>query len=220
MATKPFIYLSAGVGNAQFVESLRMAAEAGTDYSGVLCGRATWKDGMPIYATKGVKALEDWLSTEGVKNIKAVNAALKGATPWAKKLRPRHHDGVDVKSRTMLSILLLSLAAFQPAPAAQPQLPPGVVRVGNGVSAPVLLSQREPTYTTKRETRESRVRSACAASWTKKGSNHRKVAESFEASLDKSAVGAVSKWRFKPGMKDGKPVAVQVLIDVELFHPL
>jgi tagatose 1,6-diphosphate aldolase len=86
VATKPFIYLSAGVSNAQFVESLSMATEAGTDYSGVLCGRATWKDGMPIYATKGVKALEDWLSTEGVKNINAVNAALKGATPWSKKL--------------------------------------------------------------------------------------------------------------------------------------
>ncbi len=66
------------MSNAQFVESLSMATEAGTDYSGVLCGRATWKDGMPIYATKGVKALEDWLSTEGVKNIQAVNAALKG----------------------------------------------------------------------------------------------------------------------------------------------
>jgi tagatose 1,6-diphosphate aldolase len=86
VATKPFIYLSAGVGNAQFVESLNMATEAGTDYSGVLCGRATWKDGMPIYATKGPKALEDWLSDQGVKNINAVNAALSGATPWAKKL--------------------------------------------------------------------------------------------------------------------------------------
>jgi tagatose 1,6-diphosphate aldolase len=86
VATKPFIYLSAGVSNAQFVESLSMAKEAGTDFSGVLCGRATWKDGMPIYATKGVKALEDWLSTEGVKNINAVNAALKGATPWTKKV--------------------------------------------------------------------------------------------------------------------------------------
>ena len=86
VATKPFIYLSAGVSNAQFVESLNMATEAATDYSGVLCGRATWKDGMPIYATKGVKALEDWLSSEGVKNINAVNAALKGATPWTKKM--------------------------------------------------------------------------------------------------------------------------------------
>jgi tagatose 1,6-diphosphate aldolase len=86
VATKPFIYLSAGVGNAEFVESLNMAKEAGTDFSGVLCGRATWKDGMPIYATKGPKALEDWLSDQGVKNINAVNAALAGATPWAKKL--------------------------------------------------------------------------------------------------------------------------------------
>ena len=86
VATKPFIYLSAGVGNAQFVESLNMAAESGADFSGVLCGRATWKDGMPVYATKGPKALEEWLSVEGVKNIEAVNAALKGATPWSKKL--------------------------------------------------------------------------------------------------------------------------------------
>ena len=86
VALKPFIYLSAGVGNAQFVENLRMATEAGAAFSGVLCGRATWKDGMPIYAKQGVKALEDFLSTQGVENINAVNAALKGATPWHKKL--------------------------------------------------------------------------------------------------------------------------------------
>src|SRR5215467_8940061 len=69
VAKKPFIYLSAGVSNPQFIESLAMAAESGTDYSGVLCGRATWKDGVPVYAKQGVKALEDWLSKEGVKNI-------------------------------------------------------------------------------------------------------------------------------------------------------
>jgi tagatose 1,6-diphosphate aldolase len=86
VAQKPFIYLSAGVGNAQFVEALNMAAEAGTDYSGVLCGRATWKDGVPVYATKGVKALEDWLSDQGVKNINAVNDAIQSAKPWNAKL--------------------------------------------------------------------------------------------------------------------------------------
>jgi tagatose 1,6-diphosphate aldolase len=85
VATKPFIYLSAGVSNAQFVESLNMAAEAGTDYSGVLCGRATWKDGIPVYAKQGVKALEDWLQDEGVKNINAVNAAIKPAKSWKLK---------------------------------------------------------------------------------------------------------------------------------------
>jgi len=86
VAKKPFIYLSAGVSNAQFVESLHMASEAGTDFSGVLCGRATWKEGIPVYAKSGVKALEDWLSKEGVKNINAVNDAIKSATPWYAKL--------------------------------------------------------------------------------------------------------------------------------------
>jgi tagatose 1,6-diphosphate aldolase len=82
IATKPFIYLSAGVSNAQFVESLNMAAEAGTKYSGVLCGRATWKEGIPVYAKQGVKALEEWLQREGVKNINAVNDAIRPAVAW------------------------------------------------------------------------------------------------------------------------------------------
>jgi tagatose 1,6-diphosphate aldolase len=86
IAAKPFIYLSAGVSNAQFTESLKMAAEAGTDYSGVLCGRATWKEGMPIFAKHGVKALEEWLQREGVRNINAVNDAIKTATPWYAKM--------------------------------------------------------------------------------------------------------------------------------------
>ncbi|HXG32179.1 MAG TPA: tagatose 1,6-diphosphate aldolase [Bryobacteraceae bacterium] len=85
-ASKPFIYLSAGVSNQQFVESLHLAAEAGVDFSGVLCGRATWKDGIPVYAQKGVKALEDWLAKDGVRNINAVNDAIRAAKPWYAKL--------------------------------------------------------------------------------------------------------------------------------------
>ncbi|HEU0123042.1 MAG TPA: tagatose 1,6-diphosphate aldolase [Bryobacteraceae bacterium] len=79
VTSKPFIYLSAGVSNAEFNESLALAAEAGTDFSGVLCGRATWKEGIPVYGKHGLAALEDWLSTEGVKNIAAVNASLAPA---------------------------------------------------------------------------------------------------------------------------------------------
>ena len=86
VAKKPFIYLSAGVSNQQFVESLHMASESGADFSGVLCGRATWKEGIPVYGKSGVKALEDWLAKEGVKNINAVNDAIKSATPWFAKL--------------------------------------------------------------------------------------------------------------------------------------
>lgn len=81
-AKKPFIYLSAGVSNETFTETLELAAESGVNFSGVLCGRATWKDGMPVYAKQGVKALEDWLNDQGVKNIKNVNARLSAAKPW------------------------------------------------------------------------------------------------------------------------------------------
>jgi tagatose 1,6-diphosphate aldolase len=82
VATRPFIYLSAGVSNAEFTESLEIAAEAGTRFSGVLCGRATWKDGIPIYAKQGSAAFRQWLESEGVKNIENVNARLKAAQPW------------------------------------------------------------------------------------------------------------------------------------------
>jgi len=86
LATKPFVYLSAGVSNAQFIESLAIAGEAGADYSGVLCGRATWKDGIPVYARHGLQALEEWLQRDGVRNLEAVNAALTSARPWHAKL--------------------------------------------------------------------------------------------------------------------------------------
>ena len=82
MAKKPFIYLSAGVSNDTFNETLELAAEANTNFSGVLCGRATWKEGIPVYGKQGLKALEDWLSKEGVENIKNVNARLSAAKPW------------------------------------------------------------------------------------------------------------------------------------------
>ena len=82
VARKPFIYLSAGVTNAEFTESLALAGESGVQFAGVLCGRATWKDGIPIYATQGVEAFRVWLKTEGIRNIGNVNEGLKGAASW------------------------------------------------------------------------------------------------------------------------------------------
>jgi tagatose 1,6-diphosphate aldolase len=95
VARKPFIYLSEGVSNEVFSETLELAAEAGSNFSGVLCGRATWKDGVPIFATQGLQALEDWLSSQGVRNIERVNERLKNAVPYL-----RFYETVD-SSRTV-----------------------------------------------------------------------------------------------------------------------
>ncbi|GAC1366650.1 MAG: tagatose 1,6-diphosphate aldolase [Ktedonobacteraceae bacterium] len=82
-ARVPFIYLSAGVSDAVFLASLELANELGTPYAGVLCGRATWQDGLPVYAQGGAPALRAWLERQGVQNIQALNAVLsKGAQPW------------------------------------------------------------------------------------------------------------------------------------------
>ncbi|MFL5592147.1 MAG: tagatose 1,6-diphosphate aldolase [Ktedonobacteraceae bacterium] len=79
----PFIYLSAGSTDEVFCEMLELAAEAGVKYSGVLCGRATWQDAIPVYANEGVQALEAWLADRGRQNIHALNEVLaRGATAW------------------------------------------------------------------------------------------------------------------------------------------
>src|SRR3979490_2918740 len=67
VATKPFIYLSAGVSNAEFTETLELAAESGVKFNGVLCGRATWKEGIPVYAKQGPAAFRKWAETESAE---------------------------------------------------------------------------------------------------------------------------------------------------------
>ncbi len=83
VATKPFIYLSAGVSDEVFRETLELAIEAGTAFSGVLCGRATWQDGVPAYANQGYDALCAWLADRGAQNVAALNVLLaRGAAAW------------------------------------------------------------------------------------------------------------------------------------------
>jgi tagatose 1,6-diphosphate aldolase len=90
----PFIYLSEGVSNELFSDALELAAEAGSAFSGVLCGRATWQDGVPIFVKSGGEALEEWLTSTGTQNIERVNARLAAAHPWEEKLSAAGQAGL------------------------------------------------------------------------------------------------------------------------------
>jgi tagatose 1,6-diphosphate aldolase len=79
---KPIIYLSAGVASDVFVETLELAAESGVEFHGVLGGRAVWQDGVPVYVKEGPAALEEWLNTVGLENVRNVNRVLASAHPW------------------------------------------------------------------------------------------------------------------------------------------
>ena len=83
VTAKPFLFLSAGVSNRAFTEALELASEAGVHFCGVLCGRATWKDGVSVFVHGGADALQKWLETQGVQNIRSINESLKAATPWS-----------------------------------------------------------------------------------------------------------------------------------------
>ena len=83
----PFIYLSEGVSNELFGDALELATAAGSAFSGVLCGRAIWQDGVGVFVKHGSDALDAWLREEGVKNIQNVNARLRAALPWHERVR-------------------------------------------------------------------------------------------------------------------------------------
>ena len=83
LAQRPFIYLSAGVDMKLFAEMLTLAGENDVPYSGVLCGRATWKGGIPVYAQKGAGEMASYLEASGVANINMLNEVVEQyARPW------------------------------------------------------------------------------------------------------------------------------------------
>ncbi|MGH1751798.1 tagatose-bisphosphate aldolase [Enterococcus raffinosus] len=84
----PFIFLSAGVSSELFQQTLFFAKEAGSTFNGVLCGRATWKNGVKPFVESGESATQEWLANEGRKNIESLNEVLaQTATSWHEKVR-------------------------------------------------------------------------------------------------------------------------------------
>src|ERR1035438_7695142 len=58
VATKPFIYLSAGVSNAEFTESLELAGESGVKFNGVLCGPERFRHDADALLDGGILRIE------------------------------------------------------------------------------------------------------------------------------------------------------------------
>ena len=86
-ATKlPYIYLSAGVSAKLFQDTLKFAHDSGAKFNGVLCGRATWANGVEIFTKEGEKATIEWLNTIGKRNIEELNEVVKKtAISWKEK---------------------------------------------------------------------------------------------------------------------------------------
>ena len=91
----------------------------------------------------------------------------------------------------------------------------GVYRLGGGISAPRVVYAPDPEYS--EEARKAKYQGTLVL-WLIVGSDGRpgeiRVARSLGMGLDEKAIEAVKIWRFEPARKDGKPVAVQINVEV------
>jgi protein TonB len=108
----------------------------------------------------------------------------------------------------LIALALLALSGAQDSTIYAP---------GSGVSLPQVTRSVQPGYTSEamRNRIEGKVGlSAVVLADGKVGDVT--VTESLDSiyGLDKNAVAAMKQWEFKPGMKDGSPVAVRIHVDM------
>jgi protein TonB len=95
-----------------------------------------------------------------------------------------------------------------------------VYRGGAGITMPILIHRVEPEFSD--EARKSKLSGTVLIRAVIDSTGHTrdlKLARGLGMGLDEKAIDAVRQWLFKPGTKDGKPVAVSAMIEV-IFHLL
>jgi len=91
----------------------------------------------------------------------------------------------------------------------------GIYRVGGGVSQPMLVKKVEPEYS--EEARKAKFQGTVVLSIIVDEAGmprNIRVARALGLGLDEKAIEAVRQWRFRPGYKDGKAVAVYASVEV------
>lgn len=106
------------------------------------------------------------------------------------------------------------LAALMAAPAGAQT--GSAYKIGEaGVKAPVVVKEVRPRYTEDAMRRQVQGTVEVDAVVLADGTvGDVTVKRSLDADLDEQAVKATKQWRFRPGTKDGEPVAVQVSIEL------
>jgi TonB family protein len=91
----------------------------------------------------------------------------------------------------------------------------GALRIGGGVSAPVLVSKIEPEYAQEARAAQLQGTVVLYVEIPPDGvPRNLLVTRGLGLGLDQKAVDAISQWKFKPGTKDGQPVTVAAQIEV------
>ena len=170
----------------------------------------------PIYTDEGLAAriegivtLEAAVDSQGKVTILRVvkglgygldQRAIRAALSW--KFVPAIQNGIPVQAVAQIDVDF--------------KLPPEIpFRVGGGITAPLVISRVEPQYTD--EARNLKYRGTVVLSATVGVDGTVKVEKAIrelDHGLTESAIAALEQWKFKPGVKDGKPVPISLNIEV------
>jgi TonB family protein len=127
--------------------------------------------------------------------------------------RRRASAGIFVRCAIALvaAALILPVAVTRQSVHAQGK----VYKMGDGVTQPKIIHKVEPEYT--QDAKDAAIEGAVVlkVEITPAGNAENiVVTKSLDPGLDANAVTAVSNWRFQPGTKDGEPVTVAAVIEV------
>jgi len=189
---------------------------------------------------QGVVTLECVVQSDGAvgeaRVTKALNPgldqeAIKAVKQW--RFKPGHKDGKAVPVRITLEVTFTLRDTPAAGGATKPPLfpvrpltpgdtgansqpeTPLVYKPGQGVSAPVLVKEVKPQYTP--EAKDAKIQGVVTLECVVQPDGtigDVEVTKPLDAGLDQAAITAVKQWRFEPGKKDGKPVRVQITLEM------
>jgi TonB family protein len=182
------------------------------------------KEVKPSYTAEAIRAriqgivrLEIVVKADGtVGDVRVVQSldplldseAIKTAKQWV--FAPGIKDGVAVPVAVQIEMTFTLKDDRGPKVGS-----PDVFKPGDGVMTPKVLSETKPEYPP--ETKASGVQGLVTLECVVLPSGRVgdvAVKKSLEPTLDQAAIRAMRQWRFTPGTKDGKPVPVQVEVEM------
>jgi TonB family protein len=115
------------------------------------------------------------------------------------------------RARPIRARLVRELSAAAPAPAGQPP----AVKMAKGQEPPMLVSKVEPEYSDLARMAKLQGTVVLMIEVGVDGNAHNvQLVKGLGYGLDEKAAAAVLQWKFKPGSKDGQPVAVLATIEI------
>ena len=115
----------------------------------------------------------------------------------------------------LATFVLATVVGLTATATAQRKPPSAIYDVGNGVTSPVTIKEVLPTYTQAALRAKVQGSVFLNAVVLDDGSvSQVEVAKSLDPELDQQAIDALEQWEFKPGTREGKPVAVRITCEL------